>query len=368
MRTADAIDKDLAQADIELMELRDRIKGVGKSITKREAEDTLKRLSKRKSALQKERAELARPGAAVRGAFGGVTREALIKAAAEHRSIVIGTSQLGAVNQIRELFKEIAETDNILNFATYYYGPNAATNIPVLSPMEDVTPVDEPENSSDTKAVAVDDSTSLSVTEIQPRAYARVLPITAEMLQMGVVDIESQVPEIFRQSFQRVMHKGMLTGDGEEKRMKGIFTSAAANTAGQTAKTGSAGVSVTDLAGLALRVSSLDESFRLIMSPSTYQTILGDATDSEDIKIYKEGLIRDKSIEGVPILLDAYAPTESGKPVVVACPLRRYAIGVAGELVIKPIDVMGDTRTYYQAIMFFSAKQVSDTDLYSITG
>ena len=32
MRTADAIDKDLAQADIELMELRDRIKGVGRAL------------------------------------------------------------------------------------------------------------------------------------------------------------------------------------------------------------------------------------------------------------------------------------------------------------------------------------------------
>ena len=107
----------------------------------------------------------------------------------------------------------------------------------------------------------------------------------------------------------------------------------------------------------------------MIMHPKTYQGILCDEDDSEDIKIYKEGLIRDKSIEGVPVLLDAYAPKsgdEGNYPLVVACPLARYAFGVAGELMIKPIDVMGDTRTYYQSIMFFSAKQISDTDLYSL--
>ena len=365
MRTEDAIKRDMAQADIELADLRERVRR-SPSFSKEKAMRELDALDKRKRSLQKELAELALPRGG-RGGFSLITRDSLLKAAAERRSLVIGTSQLGAVNQIRELFKEIAETDNILNYASYYYGPNAATNIPVLSPMEDVNPV----SAEGAEDVDVDDSTALSVTEITPQAYARVLPVTAEMLQMGVVDIESQIPDIFRQSYQRVMHKGMLTGDGAGKNMKGIFTSAkeaaATDTTRHTAAAGT-NVTVTELAGLALQISSLDASFRLIMNPKVYQGILADEDDSEDIKIYKEGLIRDKSIEGVSILLDAYAPTstEAGEPLVVACPLSRYAFGVAGELMIKPIDVLKDTKTYYQAIMFFSSKQISDTDLYSI--
>ena len=71
---------------------------------------------------------------------------------------------------------------------------------------------------------------------------------------------------------------------------------------------------------------------------------------------------------GVNIVLDAAAPsaTAAGSVLAVAVPFSLYAIGVAGELVIKPVDVLGDTKSYFQAIMFFSGKQISDSDLYSL--
>ena len=98
------------------------------------------------------------------------------------------------------------------------------------------------------------------------------------------------------------------------------------------------------------------------------QALLADATAGEDVKLYKEGLIRDKSIEGVRIVLDAGAPkaTAAGSVLAVAVPFNRYAIGIAGELSIKPVDVLGDTKSYFQATMFFSGKQVSDKDLLSL--
>lgn len=365
MKTKDELTAEISQVDMELRELHDAVRDTSRAVNLARAREKALALEERKRSLQgalsRFAAECARPERRAHSMRSLVTAEALLRSARERRSIVIGDA--GAINQIRQLFKEISETDNILNLATYYYGPNASTNIPVLSTLDE--PADYVEG---TDSVAADASAGITVTEIQPKAHASVLPITAEMLQMGAVDIEAQVADIFSQAFRSAMHRGMLTGDGRDKRMKGLFTSAAENTGGQTAAAGSA-ITITELSRLALALSSKDESYRIIMNPSVYQGVLSDATDSEDIKIYKEGLIRDKTIEGVEVLLDAYAPagTGSGNVLAVAAPLHRYAIGIAGELMIKPIDVMGDTKTYYQAIMFFSARQVSDSDVYSIT-
>jgi len=104
------------------------------------------------------------------------------------------------------------------------------------------------------------------------------------------------------------------------------------------------------------------------MNPSVYSGILADATAGEDVKLYKEGLIRDKMIEGVRVRLDSKAPNTftTGKVVVVASPLSRYAIGVAGQINIDPIKVKGDTNTYFQATMFFNGKQISAKDINAI--
>ena len=120
--------------------------------------------------------------------------------------------------------------------------------------------------------------------------------------------------------------------------------------------------------GSILLLNAKDEEYEIIMHPTTYGAILADSTSGEDVKIYKESLIRDKRIEGVKIRLDSKAPyaTTAGAVLAVAAPLSRYAIGVAGEMEITPIKVKGDTNTYFQAVMFFSGKQVSDSDIYAI--
>ncbi len=360
MRTAEAIRKDISRTEFEMRSLAKKVNDKSRNVDISAATLELEAIAKRKNAFKRELAELSRPVSRGTNALR-LTNDALIRAAIERRGITIGSA--GAINQIREFFKEIVETDNILNFATYYYGPNAATNIPVLSMMDMPDTYDE-----GAETVAGDTRAGVTVTEIQPATYARYLAVTAEILQMGAVDIESALPDLFSQAFTSRMHEGMLVGAGTGKTMKGIFVSAKDNTAGVTKAAGPT-IKITELAALALQVLSKDESYRIIMNPSVYQGILSDATDSEDIKIYKEGLIRDKSIEGVSILLDAKAPTTSteGSILAVACPLRRYAIGIAGELHIEPIKQLGDTKTYFQATMFFSGKQVSDSDLYSIS-
>ena len=280
-------------------------------------------------------------------------------ATGEKRSLTIGST--GAINQIKTLFKEIADNDDILNKVTFYYGANAATNIPVLAPMSD--PSDYAEGAT---SVTSDTSASVSVTEIQPKAYAQVLPITAEALTMNTINLEAELPGIFQKAFRRVMHKGVVVGEGTTKKMKGIFTSAAAS----TNKTDLAGTSikVSELHTLALSLLSKDETFEIVMNPSVYSGILADTTADETIKILKEEIIRNKTIEGVKIRLEPQAPvaTTAGSVLAVGVPLSRYAVGVAAEMQIEPIKVKGDTNTYFQATMFFSGKQISDKDCFAL--
>lgn len=368
MRTKDEIQKELDEVELQIRSLFEDVKDTSKEINLDELRSQKLGLSEKRNSLVKELAECEKPKEPVKNA---TNRNAeWLKAVAEKRSITIG--DVGSINQVKSLFKEIANTDDILNKVSYYYRRDASTNIPVLTPIAD--PTGQQEGAS---GISPDVTATINVTEIQPKAYATVLPITAEMLTMGTVDIESELPTIFAKAFRKVMHNGLMLGSGTNKAMKGLFVSAAANTNGQmslgTTGSGASAVSNTTiscskLAELALLVSAKDEPYQIVMNPTVYQGILSDASSSEDTKLYKESLIRDKSIEGVKIILDVNAPisTTSGSVLAVAVPLNRYAIGIANQVVIKPIDVMGDTKTYFQATMFFSGKQVSDNDILSL--
>lgn len=278
----------------------------------------------------------------------------------ENRSITIGGT--GNISQIKKLIHEVADSDSILNSASFYYGPNASTNIPVLTPVAD--PTGQAEGAT---SIGYDTTAGVTVTEIQPKAYVSVLPISAEMLSMGSVNLEAELPTMFSKAFARTMHDGMLAGLGTDKAMKGLFVSASAHSDGVTNVAGTS-IKLSELAGLALKVRGKDEVYTIVMNPATYQAMLSDATAGEDVKIYKESMIRDKSIEGVQVVLDNRAPatTSAGDVLAVAVPLSRYAIGVAGQMDITPIRVPGDTNTYFQATMFFSGKQVTDKDIYSL--
>ena len=280
--------------------------------------------------------------------------------AREQRGVTLNGS--GAVAQIQELFKEQDNKDSILEKVRYYYGANAMTDIPVITSLEE--PGDYAEGATN---VATDLTTNLYVTSLKSKAYSTVLPVTAEMLNLSFVNTKDELQEIFRKAFFKVIHKGIISGAGTNNKMKGLFTSAAAHTAGITRISGS-NITLGELASFALSVAQKDDEYTIIMNLATYQKILADTTSGEDVKLYKECLIRDKSIEGVSIILDPYAPSTNvaGCILAVAAPLSRYAVGIAGELMIEPIKEKGDTNTYFQATMFFSGKQVTDNDVFSL--
>lgn len=332
--------------------LNDIENGSGKFDAEKAKGDLLK-MDERKADIEKQIAQFDAPNANA----NGISNRDFLNAMTEKRAITIGNN--GNINQIKDLFETVDENRGILDEVTYDYGPNASTNIPVLEPTL-VAPGSVAENGT----VAEDTTAELSTTEIQPQCYASYLGISAEALQLGAIDIQSKLPELFRKAFDKQLHTGLIKGDGAGKNMKGIFTSASENTNGQI----SGGVTVAKLGQLAVTVRGLSEAYSIVMNPAIYQAFLADTSADKTTELYKETLIRDKSIEGIKIILDNNAPAETttGSIIAVASPLSRYHVGVAGEVEITPIKEVGKTATYFQAEAFFSGKQVLDSDVFSL--
>ena len=356
------------RADIEALELERRSfmeevrHGTGE-FNEEEAKSKLADFDKRRADLEKAYAEIDKPEGGKEGIT--LTNRDFVDAAKEMRSITIGGN--GKINQVQQLFEGIGEKDDILNAVTFDYSDNASTNIPVLEPG-----LEEPADTAEGGSINEDNEAEMKTTEIQVYGLASVLGVTAEALQLNTVDIQSKLPELFTKAFRKKLHSKVLQGtliSSTQKGVKGIWTSAAANTAGITQlASGQTSIKCSDLAGLALKVSGYDETFEIVMNPATYQAILADSTSGEDVKLYKEGLIRSKEIEGIKVRLDAKAPkaTTAGAILAVAVPLSRFHVGVAGGITITPIKVKGDSKTYFQAEAFVGGKQVSDTDLFSL--
>lgn len=288
----------------------------------------------------------------------------------ELRSITIG-SNAGASKDYAGIFEAVAEKDDLIAQAEMVFGKDALTKIPVILPLGDLG-----SNTEGTTSATVDTDAGISITALEPKAFPRCLPVSAEAMSLGLVDIEAKIQGIFDKAFRKAIHKGMLVGAGTSgDAMTGIFStvngdiSSATSAGDYPSRVIGGGVSVTKLGELATAVSGLDETYTIVMSPSVYAAILADTATDDTTKIYKESLIRDKMVENVKVVVDAYAPANAAtakKAMIVAAPLGRYCIGVAAQMDIDTIKVAGDKNTYFQAIPFFDGKQACNTDLYAI--
>ena len=103
------------------------------------------------------------------------------------------------------------------------------------------------------------------------------------------------------------------------------------------------------------------------MNPSTYSKILADTTPGV-AEIYKEELVRNKKIEGVRVLLTGYAPSTitSGSIVAVGGKLTDYGIGLASEIQITPKRIVGDTNTYFEAMLFANGTKIVEKNFWCL--
>jgi HK97 family phage major capsid protein len=281
------------------------------------------------------------------------------KALIEKRAITLNGT--GAINQIKELAKELQAKTPVLQRVRYFYGPNASTNIPVLSPGL-ATPAAAAEGAT---SIAVDTTAVLGNKSITPHAYVSILPISLEALTMGTVNFDSELPAIFADAFAQAFHRGILTGDGTGLNFTGLFGAIPAANKVVCGATGNP--KIADLVKLALTVQDLTDSGVIVLSPSIYAGILADTTTGV-AEVYKEELIRNKTIENVQVILTSAAPsdTTSDEIVAVAGRLDNYGLGMASEINIRPIEKVGDTNTYFQASVFANGIPIVTKNFYGL--
>jgi hypothetical protein len=338
--------------DLELRSLQQDITG-GK-ITAEDAKKKFEELRAKKTEIEK---AIALENAPVdrRSASTADIQKALI----EKRAITLNGT--GAINQIKELVKELQAKTPILERVKYFYGPNASTNIPVLSPGL-ATPASAVAEGA--TSVSVDTSAVLANKTITPHAYVSILPVSLETLTMGTVNFDSELPAIFADSFAQAFHKGILTGAGSLN-FTGLFGAIPA--INQIACGEAGNPLIADLVKLALTIQDLTDSGVIVLSPSIYAGVLADTTAGV-AEVYKEELIRNKTIENVRVVLTSAAPSTltAGSIVAVAGRLDDYGLGMASEIRINPIEKVGDTNTYFQASVFANGIPIVPKNFYGL--
>ncbi|MDR1956892.1 MAG: phage major capsid protein [Treponema sp.] len=345
------------RVEIELRSLAESVKG-GK-IKAVDAKKKLDELRARKTEIDKKIALADKPKDPKEQEQRSAAMADLSKAMREKRSITLNGT--GVINQIRELAKELQAKTPILKLVRYFYGPNASTNIPVLSPTI-ATPGNFAEGAT---GVSADTQAQLLNQTVTPYAYISLLPVSAESLLLGSVNIEGELPAIFADAFGQAFHNGILTGDGTGRNFKGIFPAIPTDNKVQCAATGDP--KIADLVSLALKIQDMTDDAVIIMNAAIYAKLLADATTGV-ADMYKEGLIRDKKIEGVNLILTSGAPSSvtAGSVVAAAGRLNDYGVGMASEITVEPLKKPGDSNTYFQATVFANGKPILDKNWYGL--
>jgi HK97 family phage major capsid protein len=182
---------------------------------------------------------------------------------------------------------------------------------------------------------------------------------------MGTVNFDSELPAIFADAFAQAFHRGILTGDGTGLNFTGLF--GAIPSANQVVCGATGNPKIADLVKLALTVQDLTDNGVIVVSPSIYAGVLADTTTGV-AEVYKEELIRNKTIENVQVILTSAAPsdTTSDEIVAVAGRLDNYGLGMASEINIEPIKKVGDTNTYFQASIFANGIPIVAKNFYGL--
>ena len=353
------LEEEKVRLEVELRSLSESIKK--KEIKSEDAKKKFAELQTRKVELNKKIAVASKPKDPKehQSRTAKESLSELSKAMKEKRAITLNGT--GIIEQIRELAKELQTKTPILEKVKYFYGANASTNIPILSPT-----IAAPGNFAEgASSIPADTQAQLISTSLTPYAYVSLLPVSAEALLLGSVNIESELSTIFADAFAQVFHAGILTGDGAGRNFKGIFPSIP--TANKITCAAVGDPKIADLVTLALTMQDMIDDAVIILNHGVYSRIMADATVGV-AELYKEGLIRDKKIEGVSVILTSSAPgsVTAGSVVAVSGRLSEYGFAMASEITVEPLKKVGDTNTYFQATVFANGKPILDKNWYGL--
>lgn len=293
----------------------------------------------------------------------------LVEAMKEKRTVTIqGT---GAINQINGIWDLVKQKNVLLDRVSYFRGPNAKTSIALLAahpakPSKTSTA----NNTAYNKNYQLDNSQLLGLKEVTPYAWTSIIPVDYDTVLYSFSDIENRLPALLADAFRDAMCDGMFSGDGTNGTIRGIFAADAVAAANLIETEASTGVSFKDLLDLALCVKDKDVAEPvIIMNPGIYSVLA--ATSTEEYSFVKEALVRDKVVEGIPVVLTGKAPSfataEGGDIVVWAGDLKNYGFAVADELTIEAVKQVGDSNTYFQGIMSFTGDVIQPANCFGLS-
>ena len=319
-------------------------------------EEKEKALDEQKRSLEQKEAALENPS--LRTQENKMEVRDIIDAMKEKRAVTLNGT--GSINFVSEIIKDAQAKKPLLSRARTFYGRDAQTNIPVFSPTI-ARPASQVEGAA---GIAEDSQAALGTISVAPHAYVSILPVTQEALLLGASNFESELPSIFAEAFADAMYYGMINGTGTGDEMTGLFTAGAVANKIICEEAGLP--TMADVVNLALKLQDYDQTAVIVMNPTVYSAITAAADDY--YAVYKEELIRNKTIEGVEVVITGAAPTStaSGSALVVGMDMKNYALAIAQELSIEPLKKVGDTKTYYQASMFFNGKPINVKNAWSL--
>jgi HK97 family phage major capsid protein len=340
------------------IEIRSLQEGISGGTVK--ADDAKKKFDELRSSLAAVEKEIAEQKASkVRTSSTSSQNADIVNAMREKRAITLNGT--GAIQQVEELFKELQKKTSILEKVRKFPGHSANTNIPVLSPG-----LAQPGSYTEGATNVTPDSTAnLTAKILTPHSWVSVLPVSAEVLSLGSIDFESKLSELFADAFAQAFHKQILTGDGTGLNFQGLFTGIPS--VNHIACKASGAPTIEDIELLALSLGDFVDDSVIIMHPSIYAAVLDSASDAVDA-ILVEGLVRDRTIEGVKVILTGGAPDATTENSIVAMggQLSDYGFAVASELSVTPIHKVGDTNTYFQAVLFANGAKIVDKNFYGL--
>jgi len=333
--------------ELEMRSLSEKVRAG--SVTAEDGRKQLDALRAQKSEIQKAEALAAAP---IEKRSNIVSFADIRNAMLEKRAVAINGT--GAINQVSEIVKLIQQKTPLLSMVKYFYGANASTNIPLLSPGL-AAPVAQSEaydgGSTDSTAV-------LSSVSITPVGYNSVLPVSWEALNLSSANLESQFPQLFADVYATTLHKTIVDT---------LFHTASVASANKIECAASGLPSVIDLAMLAISMQDYMDDAVIVTSPAAYRNALASATDTVG-KLYVEELIRSKTIEGVKVILSGFCPVSvsTGVMTAVGGRMSEYGVGMASELVIQPKQKLGNNSTFFDSFMYWGGKVIQPANLYAL--
>lgn len=332
------------------LEIAQKIGSLGEEIrsqkiTKENAEQIILEMRAKKADLEKQLANMEAPTMDANENKEERSLGKAVKGAIETRTaITIGGT--GKVLSVSEIFKPAESKAAIASRVRYFYGPNANTNIPVLGAAPTFTAVAENGDFADA-------SPSYGVKTVTPTGYGASIGISDYAIKLSSGNLDSELRASLADSMTNLVHKLIV----DEAKGEGVIT-----------QTVTGGLTLTGLANLALAMRDKFDDGAIVMNSAVYTAIIATASTEQD-KIYVEGLIRDKTIEGVPVVFSSKMPSSTASSSLLAVGGRwsDMAVGIADQLDITPKTSAGSSVHYLDTICYVAAKCVVPANFWSLS-